>query len=303
MDDAISNLDFVVDTTHNTFPTKMRASVVWFFGLLVLGDARSFGQTLFGVARGGGGGDETEEDRTEEDEALFADAVQEEIEMPPPEEDEIPREPLFESAPAEDEMDFADDEAGETTPGSFEVETTVADPVELDEATVKGLRKLGYKKREISHLRPEIAVIAVQKSLHRPVEGVPPNWFATPLPEISRARKIAQKVMVTVALGAMAVHAGLQMQLGTGLVASVSSLMASNKVTLPEPVADVLFDDEPVVAADPDEMMDAEEGDEDAHPHSVKPGEIPHDDPDASRLDKILSGIESKIKALLNMKI
>jgi hypothetical protein len=40
-------------------------------------------------------------------------------------------------------------------------------------------RKLGYTHKEVDSIKPAFAVVAIQKRLHRPWEGMPPSWYRT----------------------------------------------------------------------------------------------------------------------------
>jgi hypothetical protein len=54
---------------------------------------------------------------------------------------------------------------------------TILVPVEITDAMKKTLKKLKYRNKEISIMRPDIAAVVVQKNLPRPVSGIPENWY------------------------------------------------------------------------------------------------------------------------------
>jgi hypothetical protein len=242
-----------------------------------------------------------------------------------------------------DRMELADAyDEGETTPGSFEVESAASDasstqtavaadteapsapvnaalgkvPTEIDQATKKVLiLELKYRRAEVKNMRPDVAKIAVEKKLKRPIEGVPANWFVGGTPSRRGSLfKILPKVLVPVIVGAMAVATGTSFDFST--LGSSSAVPKSARLKPPPaaasspgltPVETVKEEEEssrqPLLASketEPDVVPKEKHGNalDTVHAHSVKPGQRPAaKNLDVTLLDKGITAVENKVKA------
>ena len=254
-----------------------------------------------------------------------------------------------------DRMELADAyDEGETTPGSFEeeiesrtnVEATadneepaLADASEAEslEATddsvasngkpaisvamAKILREeLKYSGKEVSAMKSEIATMVVEKRLHRPTEGMPPNWYRDGKPPAPLdVKRVLTRVVIPVAAGALAVRAATA---SGGFDFDVSEFFEKIPFRKNEPAPVEIPVAEPVKETIPSELetfpvdLEMEEADEDikpvnehtgalgdAHPHSVKPGQVPQDELDVTWLDKAITAVERRIKAFFRMEL
>jgi hypothetical protein len=204
-----------------------------------------------------------------------------------------------------------------TPGGSSEQRESVGPRTEIDAATREILmNELKYRRSEVERMKPDVAKIAADKKLRRPTEGVPMNWFvAGKASNRSDLQNILPKVLVPVLVGALAVTTGInfdfspstavpprppQPSRSEGKEASTSIKDAvegdgdDSKATgepEPETKPDVLPVNEHVNA--PDEV----------HPRSIKPGQVPVDEMDLTLLDKGITAVERKIKAVLGWEL
>jgi hypothetical protein len=209
-------------------------------------------------------------------------------------------------------------------PDPIEEAPVVASVNALSEEMKAILKELHYRDGEIKLLREEIAQVIVDQKLPRPKAGLPASYYLNgKLPRPSLLHDLLPKVILPAVASVLAV---------TLLVCSNSNESGPSFVTttlrrifprrrtsldlnsqrlkppLPLKVEEETLNDESVGEDSETDVADQGEdvgGDEeeDAPVHSIKPGEIPHDNPDRSRLDKFLSKIERFIQKILNMTI
>jgi hypothetical protein len=195
-------------------------------------------------------------------------------------------------------------------------------PAVIDQATERILQQdLKYSSREIRSMKPAVAAVVAAKRLHRPVEGMPRNWYTdnSPLrPAGSRCKrsdvkwgKIVPRIVIPVAVGAFAILA----QQREPMVELLSDVFwAGEKRRRPAPATPSTpltnIDLESVYA---DSLLQIEQDgpptprESEERRHTVKPQhhhiQTDDDELDVSWLDKLLTAMERKIKAFLRWEI
>ena len=188
---------------------------------------------------------------------------------------------------------------------------TIPSPTSIDAATRQVLqRELRYRPREIAAMRPEVAAVVAAKRLHRPMEGMPANWYredaqqrTTPngLHEKQQRQAILRttvKVVVPAAVGILAVTKGGDIVgMFTDMFGSSSSDTAV--VESDEPSSSMEDDDNLTIDAvnEEEETMVFEPPSK----HSgAKPGT---NELDVTWLDKLITAVEYRIKSFLRWEI
>ena len=187
------------------------------------------------------------------------------------------------------------------------------------------LKELNYRRREVDKMKPEIATLVATKKLFRPPEGIPEHWnrsittttsvdslLVNVRPVLRRIAKIAIPVMVVLfAAKGPILHASK-----TQRAKSAPNVVRAPAVTA-VPVSDPDVDS---TSADTESSSDplvpeylplttVDSPTSSHHPHSVKPGTSKQtvvqneNDLDVTWLDKFITKLENKIKALLQWEL
>lgn len=221
-----------------------------------------------------------------------------------------------------DRMELADAyDEGETTPGSFELESSEESAAPagdlpakvIDAATRKTLIKdLKYRPGEVDVMKPDIAALVVEKRLDRPQEGIPKNFIRTDLPKRRNLMKVLPKVLAGGVVVAAAVVANGKLEfLQQTRQESSESLLLDEVMSSLEAAAstekadeyDSVSSESEVVEDDIKHVNEHTDSIGDLHPHSLKPGQPPNDQLDVTWLDKAITFVENKIKAALRMEM
>jgi hypothetical protein len=211
-----------------------------------------------------------------------------------------------------------DVENGESSTGTF-----VSDVVDDDTKSIL-LNELNYRKREIDRLKPEVATLVASKKLFRPPEGIPEHWYRTnsttvnQLTEVRRILLRISKIVVPVIIVFFATK-GPILQSSKKQRAKAAPLSAKVPRTPTVPVPDSIVDSAQASTVDelpssssqiPEYLpvtsaVETPEPPSTSHTHSVKPGTSKQavvqseKDLDVTWLDKLITKLENKIKALL----
>ncbi|CAJ1934446.1 unnamed protein product [Cylindrotheca closterium] len=187
-------------------------------------------------------------------------------------------------------------------------EPTAVQPTEISKEIKDTLKGLKYKSREINQLRPEVAAELAAKGLQRPQEGIPQNWFVEDASLGVSIREQALKISVVLAAFGGLAFVGAKGDIG-GLIAGVPSVLKSllparSSAPMPGSKAALIAETDVSLVPAP---VEEEEGQEDDHPHSVKPNSTSppayEEDLDKSLLDKVITKIGNLLKAFWNAKI
>jgi hypothetical protein len=203
---------------------------------------------------------------------------------------------------------------------------TVTEAVITDEMAAILRKDLKYTAQDVKLMRPDIAAIVLAKSLRRPFEGMPPNFYIDgKAPSNGLRRAIVRATLTIAAVGAVAIlglNGDLDFAKGAAkpfaLLAAVPSkpqsavskpkkettaVKAPKETVTSIPIVSSSTDESPSVDGDGEDEKDTE----DDHPHSVKPyaSHAPafEEDLDKTWLDKVISKIENAIKAILRIEI
>jgi hypothetical protein len=203
-------------------------------------------------------------------------------------------------------------------PDPIEEAPVVASVNALSDEMKSILKELHYRDGEIKLLREEIAQVIVDQKLPRPKAGLPASYYLNgKLPRPSLLHDLLPKVILPAVASVLAVTllvCSNSNESGPSFVTTTLRRILPRRQTsldlnsqrlkppLPLRVEEETLNDENVGEEDQAENVGGDE-EEDAPVHSIKPGEIPHDNPDRSRLDKFLSKIERFIQKILNMTI
>ena len=221
----------------------------------------------------------------------------------------------------EDAVDAAMEEVEEEV-AAVAAEKAIID--EINEETKQILiKELRWTKREVKFMRPDIAAVVAYKSLMRPREGMPVSWYTEGnAPKTNAFTKVLKTAVVPICFGAAVLFAG--QEFGIDACSDILDNFSLPKLpSLPKPpklpiLQQSKTEDEPseiqtaevdVDSADEDGTMHQEASEDiieeshsshDNHAHSVKPySQTVDDEPDQTALDKVLTKIESAIKAIL----
>lgn len=179
-------------------------------------------------------------------------------------------------------------------------------PAIIDAQTERILKRdLKFSGREISQMKPAVAAVVAAKRLHRPVEGMPRNWYISPpvasKPKMIRWKRVLPRLIIPVAVGALAITQGESimesiMDLASGAVDGVVSTQHQQQPSAIEEDVDP-YAESLLAETTPDPVV------HDHKPHSIKPGSMPDDEVDVTWLDKLLTAVERKVKAFLRWEI
>jgi hypothetical protein len=208
-----------------------------------------------------------------------------------------------------DPLDLADayDEDVEAEP-PVGAPPTPSQPTTVDAATRRKLIKdLKYKQREVKFMKPDIAFLVAEKSLPRPVEGIPPHWLVSQ-PKSGIVRKVVALTLTAVAIVVASQKLDVpefdlsELWKRPTAVSSSSSSSVSDPFDLFELTGEMEDDSSTEVEIKPvNEHVNAVGA---VHPHSVKPGQHSvQDELDATWLDKLITSIERKVQAFFRMKL
>lgn len=185
----------------------------------------------------------------------------------------------------------------------------------IDTATAKLLRdELGYRKKEVAAMRPDVAAIVAQKRLSRPVEGMPTNWYQ-PTEATTKAGRnrrgtttLTNVVRIAVPVAAVGIGVILRVRNNDGDVVSdlISGWFKGDAAAESEPVLSLGTS----TIADDDDDSSFEKQDDTTlftttSPETVQQAEpsYPEDELDVTWLDKLITKVERNIKAFLRIKI
>lgn len=182
----------------------------------------------------------------------------------------------------------------------------------IDNAMKKVLcSELKYTRREVNRMRPEIALMVVEKRLRRPNEGMPPSFYISQksLERSNILSKVPRIVLGGVVIATLAVVGGPTfVPLLHSIPALISSSERENTASLYFPEeediwSDLLTNTTESSASDPIPVNEHVNKVGEVHPHSVKPGQHPSDEIDVTWLDKLITAVENKIKSILRMEL
>jgi hypothetical protein len=183
-----------------------------------------------------------------------------------------------------------------------------------DETKAILVQELNYRQREIDRMKPEIAALVGKKKLFRPPEGIPEHWnlsnsttTANQLAEVRRVLLRLSKIVIP-AIIVLFVSKGPILQSSKKQRAKAAPLSANVPVATALPVPVLVVDS--TQSSPLDELSSSspqvpEYLPVDSNPHSVKPGTSKQavvqseKDLDITWLDKLITKLENKIRALL----
>jgi hypothetical protein len=210
---------------------------------------------------------------------------------------------------------------------------------EIDDETKEILvKELNYDSRDIDAMKPDVAILVAANKLHRPPEGLPTNWrrtmattTAAPLPanttttgkknmwsrlvpEHRAVVRLLPKVVGIVAMGTLVVASGPQLPSMFPSRASKRSLLLSKASTAATtPTLAVENEESSSIVEDPTDVSSNSllstpvepSRPVESHSKSIKPGSRPlsNEDLDVTWLDKLITAIERRIKAFLQIEI
>jgi hypothetical protein len=210
---------------------------------------------------------------------------------------------------------------------------------EIDDETKEILvKELNYDSLDIDAMKPDVAILVAANKLHRPPEGLPTNWRRTmattttaPLPAnttttgkknlwsrlVPKHRAVVRvlpKVVGIVAMGTLVVASGPQLASMFPSRASKRSLLLSKASTAATtPTLAVGNEESYSIVEDPTDVSNNSllstpvepSRPVESHSKSIKPGSRPlsNEDLDVTWLDKLITAIERRIKAFLQLEI
>jgi hypothetical protein len=212
----------------------------------------------------------------------------------------------------------ANDEGDSPTSGNSQLEDESSTEQKIEASTEPVIdavmrrvliKELKYTSNEVKAMKYDIAVMIVEKRLYRPMEGMPANWYRDGTSSGSSVSKIITRIAIPVMVGALAFGAATKGGFDSPHIFTLPFPRNKTPVDAPAEIAETTPPDSNSKDAEDDDNGSVKPVNEhvDAlgavHPHSIKPGQIPKDEMDVTWLDKAITAVEKKIKALIRMEI